>query len=123
MGYQVYESRGRDCGYGVPAECDHPKCHEKIDRGVSYLCGDSHGDEQYGCGLYFCDAHLVIAHPRGLDHPITRCPRCYAYKAPYKPKPDVPEWIEHKLTDESWQQWRDENSEEVERITQLVAVS
>ena len=23
--------------------------------------------------------------------------------------PDHPEWIKHKLTDESWQQWRDEN--------------
>ena len=57
--------------------------------------------------------NLCYSHPRGLDHSILRCPRCYAYKPPYTPKLDLPEWIEWKLTDESWQQWRDENPEEV----------
>jgi hypothetical protein len=121
MGYQVYERRGRDCGYGIPAECDHPKCHARIDRGLSYLCGYEPGDEQYGCGLYFCEAHLTYRQPRDLDEPISLCPRCYAYRPPYTPKPDLPEWIEWKLTDESWQQWRDENAELVEQMKAQIA--
>lgn len=28
----------RDIGYGVPAECDHPECTERIDRGLGYVC-------------------------------------------------------------------------------------
>jgi hypothetical protein len=34
----------------------------------------------------------------------------------YRPSADKPEWLLHKLTDESWQQWRDENPNEVARI-------
>jgi hypothetical protein len=115
MGYQVYESRGRDCGYGVPAECDHPHCHESIDRGLGYLCGDRPGDDQFGCGLYFCEDHRVgYRQPRGLDRRIELCSRCWNYRPPYSPKPDVPEWIEWKMTDPSWQPWRDAHPEEVE---------
>lgn len=123
MGYQVYERRGRDLGYGVPALCDHPKCDARIDRGLGYLCGVAPGDEQFGCGLYFCTIHLFMRQPRGLDYIISVCPRCYAYKPPYKPKPDVREWIEWKLTDESWRPWRDENPEEVERLTRELATA
>jgi hypothetical protein len=27
-------------------------------------------------------------------------------REPFEPKPDTPEWINHKLTDESWAKWR-----------------
>lgn len=111
MGSAIYERRGRDCGYGVPAECDHPKCTERIDRGLAHLCGDEPGDEQFGCGLYFCGVHLGYRTPRGLSHAITLCPACWSYRPPYKPKPDVPEWIGWKLTDESWAAWREEHPE------------
>jgi hypothetical protein len=96
----------RDIGYGVPAHCDHPECDRKIDRGIGYVCGgDVYGGED-GCGLHFCGHHLSAAGPF--------CARCSQGKEPFEPKPDHPEWLEWKLTDESWQKWRDENPEAVE---------
>jgi hypothetical protein len=62
---------GRDIGYGISATCDHPGCETKIDRGLSYCCGDMHGgdldEENTGteavlyqcCGRYFCPEHLA----------------------------------------------------------------
>ncbi|APE11564.1 hypothetical protein [Rhodococcus sp. 2G] len=62
MGYAYYTlPDGRDAGYGVEAECDHPDCHERINRGLGYLCGedpDGHRDpEEPGCGKYYCEQH------------------------------------------------------------------
>lgn len=94
----------RDIGYGVPAYCDHPKCNKKIDRGLSYVCGGEPYGGDDGCGLYFCSEHLSGFHG---DHFV--CPRCAAFKPPYKRiKPDHPEWIEFKMTDPSWADWRKE---------------
>lgn len=105
-----YDERWRrDIGYGVPAFCDFPRCNEKIDRGLSYVCCDEqpHGGDR-GCGLYFCGAH------QRYDG---RCSRCANYHPPFRPKPDHPDWIAHKLTDESWAEWRAENPEEVVALT------
>jgi predicted ribonuclease toxin of YeeF-YezG toxin-antitoxin module len=44
------------------------------------------------------------------------CERCCDGKEPFTPKPDIKEWVNWKLTDESWQDWRDENPEEVKRM-------
>lgn len=95
----------RDIGYGVPAECDHPQCQKRIDRGLSYVCGGEPYGGEHGCGLYFCAAHQVADHQQ--------CERCAHHDAPFAAKPDVAAWIRHKLTHASWQQWRDESSEEV----------
>ena len=108
MGWAVgWDSNwNRDIGYGVPALCDHPRCSARIDRGLGYVCCDQapYGGEK-GCGLHFCGNHSDY---RG------RCPRCRAGKPPYKrPKPDVREWLEWKLKDESWQRWRKEEPESV----------
>jgi len=101
----------RDIGYGVPAVCDHPECPESIDRGLAFVCGgEPYGGDQ-GCGLYFCYTHLLIN-----DDGKQQCVRCAEDADPFAPKPDVAEWSQHKLTDESWQQWRDENPAEVERL-------
>lgn len=111
MGWSIgYDRRwSRDIGYGVPAYCDHPKCHAEIDRGLGYVCGAEPFGGDDGCGLYFCEAH-------GGGH---LCPRCEASKPPYKRiKPDHPDWIQHKLTDESWAAWRAEFPDEA---SQLVA--
>lgn len=98
----------RDIGYGVPAYCDHPGCMKEIDRGLSYVCGgEPHGGE-YGCGLFFCGEHLFLSMRRPQ-----RCARCFRYRQPFAPTTDHPTWIKHKLTDESWAQWRAENPEEV----------
>ena len=107
MGYQVYEMDGRWAGYGVPAVCDWPDCTVEIDRGLGYKCEHGHSDEEgdgsdpefddFGCGLYFCTAHLYdTAKHDGIE-----------------PKPDTREWIEWQLTDDSWEQWRTENPDRV----------
>lgn len=82
----------RDIGYGVPSICDSPKCNKKIDRGLSYVCGGEPYGGERGCGLYFCGKHLL-----GVPG---RCTRCVNYRSPYKPKPDVPEWIKFKKKEE-----------------------
>ena len=103
----------RDIGYGVPAICDHPECSKEIDRGLSYVCADQEpygGDA--GCGLYFCGDHQVNSKQQ--------CERCESGKEPFDPKPDTTEWIQHKLTHHSWQQWRDENPDEVLKIDTIL---
>lgn len=120
MGWSIGYSEAwkRDIGYGVPAYCDHPKCNRVIDRGLSHVCGGEHDGGEKGCGLYFCtDEHLS-----GFSYD-QRCPKCARYDhKPYKAKPDHPDWISHKLTDESWQQWRDENKAEVEKLSMTYSI-
>lgn len=104
MGWSIgYDDKwDRDIGYGVPAYCDHPKCNAEIDRGLSYVCGgDVYGGE-HGCGLFFCSAHRGYYTETRHDH----CKRCGTYKPPYAAKPDHPTWMQHKLSDESWAEWR-----------------
>ena len=113
MGWSAgYDSHWeRDIGYGVPAFCDHPRCSAEIDRGLAYVCCD---EQPYGgargCGLYFCGKHLR-----------EQCARCRNYKPPYAAKPDHPTWIHHKLTDESWAQWRSEHPRQVAALIGFVA--
>ena len=91
----------RDIGYGVPATCDYPGCAERIDRGLSYVCGGQPYGGDDGCGLYFCAYHMAALGP-------PRCVRCADGDDPFDPTPDVVEWIEHKATHPSWAAWRDE---------------
>ena len=124
MGWQVgYDPKwGRDIGYGVPAICDRPRCGEKIDRGLSYVCGSEPYGGEKGCGLYFCERHLTGTRTVG-DSWVHVCGRCDKNRPPYQPTPDLPEWLEWKLTNESWEQWRQENPAEVERIRALAAAA
>ena len=73
-----------------------------------------------GCGLYFCEEHLSGSF-EDLDDPDGRwyevCERCAVGDLPFDPKPDTDEWNQWKLTDESWQRWRDENLVEVAKIS------
>lgn len=110
----------RDIGYAVPAFCDYPGCDAKIDRGLAYVCGaeQPYGGEN-GCGLYFCDAHRRWHSFRGGDSGRF-CLRCISRKPPYEPKPEHPEWIQHKLTDPSWAEWREENQEWARKQSQCV---
>lgn len=105
IGYD--ENWKRDIGYGVPAVCDHPECNKKIDRGLGHVCGGAPYGGEDGCGLFFCGDHLYIYR--------NQCERCSDGKDPFVPKPDVQEWIDWKLTDSSWQEWRDKNPEWVQR--------
>lgn len=111
MGWSIgYDSTWkRDIGYGVPAVCDHPRCNKEIDRGLSFVCGGEPFGGEYGCGLYFCYEHLRYRKPRGSDREAQFCARCNAHKPPYKPKPDVKQWTDFKMTDPSWAEWREKN--------------
>ena len=111
MGWSIgYDDKWkRDIGYGVPSVCDHPGCPENIDRGLSYVCGGEPYGGEYGCGLFFCSAHLYLS----LRRP-QRCARCFRYRKPFTPTADTKRWIRWKLTDDSWQQWRDENPQAVQ---------
>jgi hypothetical protein len=96
----------RDIGYGVPATCDHPGCGAEINRGLSYVCGgDPYGGE-HGCGLYFCASHLWYALRDGAF--VQLCERCNEGGEPFTPTADTQEWVSHKLTDPSWEAWRQE---------------
>ena len=90
----------RDIGYGVPSLCDHPECSERIDRGLSYVCGNEPKGGEHGCGLYFCGKHLFGSN--------NTCIRCFEDREAFEPKPDLPEWTQHKMTHESWAEWRKE---------------
>lgn len=108
----------RDIGYGVPATCDHPGCEAVIHRGLAYACGAEHGGGDDGCGLYFCADHLLV----GVDGKERQvCERCARDAEPFEPKPDVREWVEWKLSDPSWQRWRDENPVEVSTLRARLA--
>lgn len=121
MGWAVGEGKdGRDIGYGVPALCDHPACGKEIHRGLAYICGiiNTEGEDR-GCGLHFCGDHRRYSERFGQ-----LCFRCWPRRRePFIRKPDVREWIEHKLTDESWQDWRDENASEVSRLKAQLATT
>jgi hypothetical protein len=122
MGWSIgFDSTwNRDIGYGVPAICDHPGCGVKIDRGLSYVCGsDAYGGEA-GCGLFFCGEHRKYYNKRinGAIETVELCYRCGHYKKPYKPTPDIIEWVRWKLRDYSWKQWRDDNPKIVEELRQ-----
>lgn len=58
------DSKGRPIGYVHAATCDHPGCDAKIDRGLSYACGQMHGEGgakfDHGCEGYFCGQHLYM---------------------------------------------------------------
>lgn len=111
-----HDSRfNRDIGYGVVAYCDHPDCDEKIDRGLAHVCGGEPYGGEHGCGLYFCSKHQYTS-------PHQLCQACGKSKPHFPPKPEHPDWIKHKLTDESWKEWRDEKPDEVEVLKGVVAV-
>jgi len=65
IGFDEYWQR--DIGYGVTAHCDHPGCEQKIDRGLSYVCGGFPFGGAYGCGLHFCEKHLSFHRFRGME--------------------------------------------------------
>jgi hypothetical protein len=110
----------RDIGYGVPAICDRPGCGEAINRGMEYVCGSEPYGGDKGCGLFFCEGHLTGWRKSGDRH-VRVCGRCDKSRAPYKPTPDTSDWVEWKLTDESWGLWRGENPAAVEAMRATLA--
>lgn len=70
------DSQGRPIGYVFEATCDHPDCNKTIDRGLSYACGDMHGETEHGCEKYFCSEHLSICIQTDDDRLINICESC-----------------------------------------------
>jgi len=64
MGYAHYtitrSGEEIEAGYAVEAVCETETCPAEIDRGQYYLCGDTPGGDERGCGGYFCSEHLLI---------------------------------------------------------------
>lgn len=124
MGWAVgYDAKWkRDIGYGVPSHCDQPDCGAEINRGLAYVCGGEPYGGETGCGLYFCSEHLGLLLAVEDDEPHVegeqRCDRCLCDEEPFTPTPERPEWIAHKLTDPSWQRWRDEHPDEVRAMVE-----
>jgi hypothetical protein len=62
MGYAYYKvvrnGEEIEAGYSVEAECDKEGCNDPIDRGLAFLCGQTPGGDEYGCGFYFCAQHM-----------------------------------------------------------------
>lgn len=73
------DSTGRRIGYGIAAECDHPGCTEKIDRGLAYVCGVMHGSDEYSCERYFCGAHRANIIEIIQRASIAICDECYSF--------------------------------------------
>ncbi len=121
MGYQVYQVGDRWGGYGVPAVCEHPKCNEEIDRGISYACGGEPFSE-YGCDRYFCGEHRVyhcFNVGRGREC-VEVCERCAKKRDSFPYKPEHPDWVKHLLTDVSWKKWRKNNSKKVKELADSI---
>ena len=106
MGWSIgwNERWQRDIGYGVPAYCDHPRCNETIDRGLSYVCADEPFGGDEGCGLYFCEKHRCH-----YKHEHSMCLRCFRNAMPFTPKGEHPKWVKHLETHSSWAEWRQEH--------------
>jgi hypothetical protein len=77
---------GRRIGYGIWATCDKEGCKTKIDRGLSFVCGDMHGGGEHGCGGYFCEDHLAVS--PGTIHGQF-CAECYERLEKEYPEPNV----------------------------------
>jgi hypothetical protein len=74
---------GREFGYSVQTVCEHPECSAQIDRGLAYLCGQMHGqDDDTGCGHYFCGEHLIVGTGAGNQ----MCEPCYDVWADANPE-------------------------------------
>jgi len=55
--YCGQDNEGRDIGYGISATCDQQGCDVKIDRGLGFVCGGMHGEDEWSCEKYFCEQH------------------------------------------------------------------
>ncbi len=67
------DSQGRPIGYAHEAVCDENGCDKEIDRGLSYVCGNMHGECTWSCEKYFCENHRrLVVLPDGECESICR---------------------------------------------------
>lgn len=70
-----FDKRGRPIGYSHSATCDYSGCKAKIDRGLAYVCGGMHGEDELSCDRYFCSKHRQNWIPDG-DRIVEVCKEC-----------------------------------------------
>jgi hypothetical protein len=100
MGYQVYWSNDRWQGYGVPAFCDYPGCKEEIDRGMGY----AHDRDETPPSIFTCEKHK-FEDSESFEIDLEK---------------ELPEWLNHVLTDSTWEEWRKSEPEKVEEYRKLL---
>lgn len=86
------DSRGRPIGYNFEATCDFPDCKQAIDRGLSYACGDMHGEDEVSCELYFCSKHKnnTLVDFQGMVRGV--CDICYSHALAYGYDEEAETW-------------------------------
>lgn len=67
---------GKQVGYSVEATCEQKGCKEEIDRGLSYACGDMHGEDEVSCDGYFCGEHLLHCTHFATGDGVNLCAAC-----------------------------------------------
>lgn len=72
------DSKGRPIGYVFPAICDEVGCEKEIHRGLSYACGDMHGETEWGCEKYFCEEHRRNLIQDKDETLVPLCKECYS---------------------------------------------
>jgi hypothetical protein len=66
MSYARHDTPIGTAGYSIGDRCPFLACGIPIDRGVTFLCGNTPGEaDDYGCGRWFCMRHL--SSPDGLN--------------------------------------------------------
>lgn len=70
------DSENRPIGYAFEGTCDHPLCKKRIDRGLSFACGEMHGADDVSCEKYFCEEHLNNAVEKSDGTLVTICDSC-----------------------------------------------
>lgn len=93
MGYAQYTlADGREAGYAVSDVCNLDGCTIDIDRGLDYLCGQTPGGDEYGCGKYFCGSHLSSGPVAGAQQ-CAECEASWKQEHPHS-YPDVDALVE-----------------------------
>jgi len=94
------DSKGRPIGYCYEAECDHDGCNKKIDRGLSYACGGTHGEADCYCEKYFCSTHKRLAWSEDGENVLFKqdlCLKCADELEKYHKEEQEPETLKSVL--------------------------
>lgn len=144
MGYSLYfsDKNNRFQGYNMHAYCDHPGCKNEIDRGMGYVCCGNQ-DHENSCGGFYCSEHSELCtlitedEFEGLEddevqeqlehYGLTEMPVFdedgYFYHCQHQPiekDKEHPDWLQHVLTDETWQEWREKEPEMAKHYQELL---
>lgn len=128
------KEQDRDVGYSVIAICDHPGCTAEITRGIGYVCCENI-NHRVSCGAFLCEEHrenyvygdeVEDLDPEDLealnidvddpevqeaieDGEIVACKHEHI-----EDKKEHAGWLDHCLTDATWETWRQENPKKVQ---------